>query len=115
MSDLAQFLNIALSTLSVWLTLPDQPVFPTFIQIQFLHDLKEWREAADPFLELATFTKQRPVKVTDVNLNSFIIYESALNAALANELKPTTLNYRLQNGNSKVFPDGKIYEYYTGN
>lgn len=115
MGDLAYFLKVSLPTVSTWMNVPDQPVLPGFYQLQFLNELTEWREVGDIYLELAAFTGMKPVKVTDTSTSISVVYLSSVDAAYANGLKPTALNYRLQNGNGKVFPDGKIYQYYTGN
>lgn len=111
-TDAAMFLSRPLPTMSVWLSLPNQPVLPGFIQMKFLYDQSDWRMTGDPFVELAAFTKVRPVKVTIAETGEFVVYTTALEAATAHGLKPTALNYRLQNGNGKVFPDGKSYVYY---
>lgn len=111
-TETANFLKRPLSTLSVWLSLPNQPVLPGYIQIKHLYNMSDWRVVVDPYIELAEFTKQRPVKVIIAATGEFIIYPSAVEAAMYNDLKPTTLNYRLSNGNGKVFPDGKMYVYY---
>ena len=111
--ELAEKLAISPSTLSFWLSLPDQPVLPGYIQLKWGYDPSGWRKVKDMYSELDLFTKQRSVKVIEDSTKRYRIFSSAKECADVMNLKPTTLNYRLKSEGKKVFEDGFSYCYYS--
>ena len=110
-SDLASEINTAPSTLTQWLKREDQPVLPSFIQMQILKDKKPWRSIEDPVLELSRFTGKRPVTVKDAITGHEVVFESSTACAKTYGLGLTTLHHRLSSKSEKSY-DGKIFSYY---
>jgi hypothetical protein len=113
MTDLAEDLGIALSTLSQWMDKPNQPVFPGFIQIKLVSDKTPWRIVEDRYLELERNTGWRSVVVTNAESGEEKIFVSARHCANAMGIKPTALDYRLKSRGESVFRDGFRYAYYA--
>lgn len=111
LSEAANHLNIALPTLSMWLDLPNQPVFPGYVQVKLLTDTTPWREVKDPYLDFTQNSMYKVVKTIDLDGN-VKIYNSARECADDNGLLVTTLNERLNSKGTKVYKDGKRYYRY---
>lgn len=111
-SDLANHLNIPLPTLSTWLKQKGQPVLPGFIQIKLLSDNTPWREVSDIYLELAHFTKTKPIFVKSKN-GEVKIFTSAVECCKSLNITPTCLSYRLKSNGDCFFSDSNSYAYYT--
>lgn len=111
LSEAANHLNIALPTLSIWLDLPNQPVFPGYVQVKLLTDTTPWREVKDPYLDFTQNSMYKVVKTIDLDGN-VKIYNSARECADDNGLLVTTLNERLNSKGTKVYKDGKRYYRY---
>lgn len=62
-TDAAKFLKVSPASITKWSNDPDQPVVPGFWLIKKESDDSPWRETGDPYLELAKYTKHRPVMV----------------------------------------------------
>lgn len=105
-------LNVPISTLSIWLNTPDQPVLPGMFQIKKKYDSSPWRVIGDPVLELAKFTKDVPVVRIHAITNIREVFNSGTDAARKSGLKSTTLYYRLKSKGNVVFSDGYRYMYY---
>lgn len=108
----SQALNVPMSTLSIWLNTPDQPVLPGMFQIKKKYDGSPWRLIGDPVLELAQFTKDVPVVRVHSITNIREVFNSGTDAARKSGIKTTTLYYRLKSKGNVVFSDGYRYMYY---
>lgn len=110
-ASLAGFLSVTQSTITTWLSKKDQPVLPGYIQLKLASDPADWREVSDIYLELEKTTGKRVVVAWNEDVT--YQYSSAIECAVANGLKPTTLNYRLSSKGEKVYPDKMRYAYYS--
>lgn len=113
LTDLATRLGVSLSTVSQWMQIPGYPVLSGFIMIKWANDPTPWRSIEDPYLELsATLGNCKIVQVVNDKTKEITVYLSARECAVANNLKPTALNYRLRSNGNVVFSDGNRYGYY---
>lgn len=112
-SDLASYLKVSPSTITMWVNQPNQPVLPGFIQIKWAHDTTPWRAIYDANLELDAFTGKRSVKIINEFTKNEVVFSSAVECAALMDLTTTALNYRLKSKGSKVFSDGYRYIYYS--
>lgn len=108
-TDLANFLGLSCSTLSQWLSQPNQPVLPGLIQLKSYDDSIPWRHVDDPYAEL----KSVVVKVINDKTGDIQCFESAKQCADYMGISPTALDYRLKSRGTKVFKDGYRYSYYS--
>lgn len=113
LTQLAKHLKMPVPTLSVWMTLPDQPVLPGFIQLKWVTDTTPWRETGDPYMELSRTTGKKPVRVTRPETGESMVFTSAVECATVRGLKPSALNYRLKSAGTVTYLDGCRYEYYS--
>jgi hypothetical protein len=112
-NSLAKHLGIAVSTLSIWLNKPDQPVFSGFVQLKYLHDPTPWRDVEDIYLELQKSDKSsRVIIVDEIGSDEVKIFHSAIACAKAYNLLPTTLNCRLNAKYPVVYSPGVTFRYY---
>ncbi len=112
-TSLAKHLGISTSTLSVWLNMPDQPVFPGFVQLKYLRDNTPWREIDDIYLELQKTNKAcRIIVVDEIGSEEVKIFFSAVECAKAYGLLPTTLNWRLNAKTPVIYSPGVTVRYY---
>lgn len=112
LSDVLSVIGTKLGSAWKWADDPHQPVLPGFVQLQFLDNLKPWREVGDVFEELQQTTKGKIVCVFDSEWCNPVWYLSAKKCADTHGLKPTALNYRLKSKGEKVYSDNKRYCYY---
>ena len=110
--DCHQYLKIGESTLSIWLDIEGQPVFPGYWQMQRKATFKPWRSIKDPILELTNFTKLKAVEVRNWATKEVVVYTSCKECADAVKVKTTTLNWRLKSDGQKVYADGLQFRYY---
>lgn len=114
--DLADHLGIKPSTLTQWMKFKGQPVLPGFVLLKWSHDTTPWRQVEDPYLELASTSRNhRPVKTTEEETGAIKLYTSVQECAKYHGLNQTTLHYRLKSNGNTVFSDGYRYEYYSSN
>lgn len=113
LSEMAEYLDIKLPTISTWMDRPNQPVLPGFIQIKLASDVAPWRDVTDPYLELEQTTGKRAVVVNDLVRKSERVFTSAVECAGVMGLSPTALSHRLKSQGSKLYPDGCTYAYYA--
>lgn len=112
-TSLAKHLGIAISTLSIWLNKPGQPVCPGFIQLKYLHDPTPWREVDDIYLELQrNDASTRIIVVDEIGTDEYKIYFSAVACAKAYNILPTTLNMRLNSNKATIYSPGVSFRYY---
>lgn len=111
-SAAAQHLNIALSTLSGWLSFKGQPTLPGFIQVKFLIDEDPWREVDDPYFDLMQNSRSCIIRVIDES-GQEKLYSNCVECAKDNGLLTTTLNERLKSNGKKIYKDGKRYSRYV--
>lgn len=112
LTDFALYQNISASTITHWLSLPNQPVLPGCIQIKYTFDPSPWRKVEDPYMELNDFGCNRVIKVINSKTKEEIIFPSAKECAQKMGIKETTLSYRLKSNGKTFFSDGFSYEYY---
>lgn len=113
LTDLAKYLNVSPSTITLWVNQFNQPVLPGCIQLKWSHDPTPWREVLDHYAELEQYTKKRCVKIVHMESKLQFIYESITACATAMKLGITTLHYRLKSKGSVIYPDGYTYCYYS--
>ena len=111
--ELSEFINVPVSTLSVWLSKKDQPVLPGLIQLKYSTDTTPWRYVVDVYSEAELFSKKKAVKVINDRNGAMAIFETAKECGDFMDVKPSTLNARLQSNGQKVFDDGYRYCYYS--
>lgn len=112
-SDLVNDLDTYPSIVSKWISSPNQPVLPGFIQIKLSSDNTPWRAVIDPYLELDSFTGHRSVVVTNDKTKESKIFTSASECASVMGIKQTALNYRLKSKGKTIFNDNYTYAYYS--
>lgn len=108
--EAARFLGSSDAHVSKWLRDPRQPVLTGLIQIKYSDEV--WIDHVDPFASLEEVTRRRVVVVKDFETCIEKWYESAVECAKDNNIKPTALNYRLSTNGKVIFPDGKTYRYH---
>jgi hypothetical protein len=113
-SDLARWIDVPDSTITLWINQPDQPVLPGFIQIKWACDKTPWREVIDPYLEAARYSKKQPVRIVNRATGQATIFASSTDCCRVMNIKPTLLNYRLKSAGSTVFSDNHTYDKYRG-
>lgn len=114
LKDLANYLNISPSTVTLWLSKKNQPVLPGFYQIKLGWDLTPWRKVEDPKAELYKFiNSKKAVKITHVETGVSKVFDSAIQCANEMGLTASALNYRLKSTGSVVYNDGYTYDYYS--
>ena len=114
-SDMVIGLNIPAPTISLWLSAANQPVLPGFIQIKLACSNEPWREVKDPYLELAEYTRQKPIVAVNEQQGIRLLFMSGVECAKKMNLKTSTLNARLKTKGTKVYNDGYSYSYYADN
>lgn len=112
-SDLSVYLNVPISTITLWVNQNDQPVLPGLIQIKWGSDLSPWRIVVDVYLEINIYTGKKSVTATQRSTGVIKNYTSAVDCARDMNLSTTALNYRLKSNGEKVFSDGYSYNYYS--
>jgi hypothetical protein len=112
LTELADYLDLPVPTISTWMKAPGQPVLPGLIQIKWAVDTTPWRETEDPYLDHERFTGKRTVRVTSSLTGESSLFVSAVECARAYGIKPTALAHRLKSNGEKVYSDGFTYEYY---
>lgn len=114
--ELAKYLNIAPSTLSVWLSHNNQPVLPGLIQVARKRNFPGWRKVKNVWIEYGMFQKgKRVVQAINDLTGEKEIYETAKELADAHGLLPSTLDWRLKSNGYKVYSNGYRYGYYPFN
>lgn len=111
--DLANYIGVSQSLITRWMSIPNQPTLPNFIQLKWAYDKSPWRHVDDPYSDLIKFSNSVAVKVTNSKTGDVIIYQSAVECAKAHSLLPTTLNWRLKSKSNKFYSDGYSYEYHS--
>lgn len=111
-TDAAKAINVAISTLSVWLNdNANIPIRSGFVQVKWCHDVTPWRVPLKPYTEYRERTGKRIVGVKNVGTKVVTIFKSAAECCDALNIKPTALNYRLKSNGQTVFSDGNTYSY----
>lgn len=111
MVDLADYLNVSPSVVTMWAKLEGQPLLPGYVQLKFAYDDKPWRKVVDHEAELAQFyNSKRRVKCINTKTNETKIYQTCADCADANGILRTTLNWRLKKP-EHVWPDGCTFSY----
>lgn len=108
LSDLANYLKVALPTISGWLHLPDQPILPGLLQLKLSCSGDNWRDVVDPWIEL-----DKSVAVRCEETGIVTLFEKPIECATVMFLKPTNLHHRLKTKGTVVFKDGFRYWYYS--
>jgi hypothetical protein len=111
MSYAAEALNVALSTLSVWMTKENQPIFLGSIQVKWVTDPTPWRHVEDLEFEVGTTGRSKAVIVKNVDTNEIWVFNSASESAAACCISIATINYRLKSKGMKIFSDRCTYTY----
>lgn len=112
-TELAIFLKISPSTVTLWVNQENQPVLPGLIQIKWVTDLSPWRIVLDAYKELDQYAGTKCVRVLNHCSGEIKMFTSALECAKTMKLKTTALNYRLKSKGNTVFSDGCSYSYYS--
>jgi len=110
--DLARYLNVSPSVITVMTKKKGQPVLHGFIQVKWKSDQAPWRPIIDPYMELMKGTKAKVVKVVKDSTKEIFIYYSPIKCARAMGISPTLTDYRLKSQGKIVFSDGCRYGYY---
>ena len=115
-SDMAKFLNLAVSTMSVWLSYNKMHVMKGGWLVKHLTDDTLWRSDIDSIYDMFDdynqHSKRKVVQVTNDITGLTNYYWSAADAARAHDLKVTALDYRLKSLGQTVFGDNCRYGYY---
>lgn len=112
-SDLAEYLKVAPSTLTQWLNDKSQPLCIGMVQVKYKADSTPWRPIENLDEEYAKSNKNiRVVQVINRKTGKKEIYHSAKECADKHNLLPTTLNWRLKSQGTKVYSDDCSYGYF---
>jgi hypothetical protein len=111
-ADAALYLDVTASSITKWLSQPNQPVLPKFVQLKSAYDTTPWREVSDPYLELSQYTNKRCVKIINDFTKEEKIFSSCLDCSQHLCITATTLNYRLKSNGNIVY-EGYRYMYYS--
>ena len=111
MSYAAEALNVALSTLSAWMTKENQPIFLGSVQVKWAADLTPWRHVEDLEFEVGTTGRSKAVILTNIYTNETRKFDSASECAAACGISIAAINYRLKFKGTKVFSDGYVFTY----
>lgn len=112
LSDLANHLKVVPAVITSYLSKPNQPVLPGFIQVKLGCDPTPWRSIEDPYAEINKLPGVCVVRVVSKATGAVALFTSAKECASTMNLNPTALNYRLKSQGKKVFSDGYSYAYY---
>lgn len=108
LTEAAKFLNLGVSTLSVWLSKEEQPFTPSMCLVKYRDNPNPWRLVMDPMLELIAKNKDiRPVFV--YNDDDIMFFLSVHDAGRFFNCGATTVVYRCKN---RVRKNGYSYIYY---
>lgn len=109
-TELAKANGWGVSTVSIWLSEPGQPLKLKRYQVKFKIDDTPWREISDLVSEQRGSGCGKMVRVTepDGTIRDFM---SAKTASDHYGILPTTANWRLKTAGGKVYPDGTRWEY----
>jgi hypothetical protein len=115
-TDLANDIGKNLSTVSVWLNRPNQPVLVGGILLKYKSDTTPWRviETLEDMFRIynESNSESRVVQVTNDLTGLSLHYWTAKQAADAHGISVTALDYRLKSQGAKVFKDGCRYGYF---
>lgn len=107
-TEAAKFLNLGVSTLSVWLSKEEQPFTPSMCLVKYHDNPNPWRLVMDPMLELIAKNKDiEPVFV--YNDDDIMFFLSVNDAGRFFNCGVTTVAYRCKNRTRK---NGYNYIYY---
>lgn len=107
-TEAAKFLNLGVSTLSVWLSKEEQPFTPNMCLVKYRDNPNPWRLVMDPMLELIAKNKDiEPVFV--YNDDDIMFFLSVHGAGRFFNCGATTVAYRCKN---RVRKNGYNYIYY---
>lgn len=96
LTEAAKFLNLGVSTLSVWLSKEEQPFTPNMCLVKYRDNPNPWRLVVDPMLELIAKNKDiRPVFV--YNDDDIMFFLSVHDAGRFFNCGKTTVSYRCKN------------------
>lgn len=109
LSHLSNFLHLSLSTITLWSTLPNQPILPGYIQIQKENNYLPWREPKEIMVEFGENNK-RKVKIKNKLTHEEKNYNSIKECADDNGLKISTVHYRLRMSKN-IFFNNISFEY----
>lgn len=108
LTEAAKFLNLGISTLSVWLSKEEQPFTPSMCLVKYRDNPNPWRLVMDPMLELIDKNKDiEPVFV--YNDDDIMFFLSVNDAGRFFNCGVTTVAYRCKNRTRK---NGYNYIYY---
>lgn len=97
LTEAAKYLNLGVSTLSVWLTKEEQPFTPSMCLVKYRDNPNPWRLVMDPMLELIAKNKDiEPVFVYNENEKP-MFFLSVNDAARFFNCGKTTAAYRCKN------------------
>lgn len=118
--EAADYIGIAESTLLLWITATNQPVFKTvkdnqYIQIKRKSDLTKWRPVKDPENEYLLGLSAKPVLVRNTLTGEIKMFESAQECAKALGILTTTLNWRLKTRGQKTYQPHFQFKYKADN
>ncbi len=101
------------STIRKWVNNRDQAVLPGLYQVQYLDELRPWRHVEDIFGELEMYTHRKVVVRFDADWSNPVVYESARICGYHNNIKKTTLTFRLKRKGQHIWSDKYRYAYYS--
>lgn len=108
LTEAAKYLNVGVSTLSVWLSKEEQPFTPSMCLVKYRDNPNPWRLVMDPMLELIAKNKDiEPVFV--YNDNEIMFFLSLNDSARFFNCGKTTAAYRCKN---RVKANGYNWIYY---
>lgn len=100
LTEAAKFLNLGVSTLSVWLSKEEQPFTPSMCLVKYRDNPNPWRLVMDPMLELIAKNKDiEPVFV--YNGDDIMFFLSVNDAGRFFNCGATTVVYRCENRTRK--------------
>ena len=112
LTDAADALNVAPSTVTSWLKAPNQLVPSRGIQIMLKSSGSNWVDIPNVKSLIAESGIRRKIHVFDSFDNSTHVFKSMVECAQAYSLSTTVLHYRLNSNRKTPFNDGRIYSYF---
>ena len=113
LSACSEYLHIPISTLANWLNRKDQPVFPGYLQLQYLDDFKPWRTVIDHFLDYESANNKKVIKVLDLITNEVSFFGGLAECADHLGINRVTLFYFLKRKTNTTHSYRKVFRYYT--
>lgn len=117
--QLADYINVNESSISIWSRKKGFPVFPVpngypkGIQLRLYDNTDDWRIPENPIAELNEYGYTRTILRRDVNTGVVDRFDSMVECANACNVGKTTIAFRLKSNGQNTYQNRWQYQYYT--